>query len=450
MAEELTTEVSIKILLVDDEINITKSLRRLLMEYEQYEILTAISGDQALEIIREEPDIGILISDQRMPGMTGVELLSKARELIPDAVRILLTGYADITASIEAINEGAVFRYLTKPWKDEDLVLAVTEAARGYWLVCENRRLNELVAKQNEELQSWNSRLKHRVLDQTSRIRDKSDALAESNKQLRTSFEGTIEALAGLMETRNHSARGHSRNVAELVSAMASKLGLPEEEQKLIRSAGLLHDIGKIALPDQLLNQVAADLSGPQLKTYQSHAVCGQAAIDMVPELRDIGVLIRHHHEYYNGNGFPDRLFAEKIPLGSRLICAADMFERIFIKYPEPDSLKHTFTEMAKHWGKMLDPSLRSTLEKSAQEIYGKLKIASNFFETKIAPEQLKDGMVLCEDLCSGTGVLMLKRGTIFDETAISAVKRCQNIDPFEKEILVSIEKGEDQTEFSA
>jgi HD-GYP domain-containing protein (c-di-GMP phosphodiesterase class II) len=244
------------------------------------------------------------------------------------------------------------------------------------------------------------------------------------------------------METRDRLAPGHSRNVADLALLMAEKLGLSDTEQHRIHSAGLLHDIGKIALPDQLLKHTATKLTGAQLQTYQSHAICGQAAIDMVPALREIGVLIRHHHEYYNGNGFPDRLVAEKIPLGSRLICAADMFERTFIKYPEPDSLQQTFAELAKHWGRMLDPGLRTILEKSALEIYGQIKEASNFFETRVGSEELKAGMVLCEDLCSGTGVLMLKRGTVFDEAGIKAVKRCQVIDPFEKEILVSIEKN--------
>ena len=253
MGEIETPEDELKVLLVDDEVNITKALRRLLMEVEQYDIHIANSGQEALEILADEPDIGVIISDQRMPEMTGVEFLQKARDLVPDAVPILLTGYADIEATIAAINEGAVFRYLTKPWEDEPLLQSIAEAARNYRLVAENKRLNVMVLKQKKELHEWNSRLKQRVLDQTSHIRSKGDELAVSNKQLRGSFSATIESLAGLVEMRDQKAPGHSRNVAELVTAIAETLGLPKEEKDQLRSAGLLHDIGKIGMSDKLL-----------------------------------------------------------------------------------------------------------------------------------------------------------------------------------------------------
>jgi len=152
------TALETKILLVDDEPNITKALRRLLMQVDQYDILTAESGAEALDLLKENSDIGVIISDQRMPHMTGVEFLCTARELTPDAVRILLTGYADIQASIGAINQGAVFRYLTKPWDDDDLLQVVSEAVRNFQLIAENERLNKLVAKQNAELQQSGTR----------------------------------------------------------------------------------------------------------------------------------------------------------------------------------------------------------------------------------------------------------------------------------------------------
>jgi len=188
MAEEEISTSEVKILLVDDEVNITKALRRLLMDVDHYDIQIANSGQDALDLLADEPDIGVIVSDQRMPEMTGVEFLQKARGLVPDAVRILLTGYADIEASIAAINDGAVFRYLTKPWDDDALLQAIAEAARNYVLVAENKRLNAMVLKQKEELEQWNQRLKQRVLDQTAQIREKNEHLANSNIQLKNSF----------------------------------------------------------------------------------------------------------------------------------------------------------------------------------------------------------------------------------------------------------------------
>ncbi len=442
MSHKLPADATIKVLLVDDEVNITKALRRLLMECEQYEVFTADSGAAGVEVLEAETAIGVIISDQRMPGMTGVEFLARARELTPDAVRILLTGYADIEASIAAINQGAVFRYLTKPWKDEELLQVVAEAARNYWLVTENVRLNALVAKQTAELQGWNARLKQRVLDQTSQIRSKSDALAESNLQLRDSFTSTIEALAGLIEMRDRRAPGHSRNVAALVTAMAARLELPPEDQEMYRSAGLLHDIGKIAMSDSLLLKSQKNFDEKERKEYQSHVIRGQAAIDTVPALREIGVLIRHHHERFDGLGFPEKLKGNAIPLGARLIYAADLFERLLVQSPEADALDSALVELAQHWGKALDPALRTAFEAGAKEVYGHLEISNEIVEAKVTPKELQVGMQLRHDLYSGTGVLMLKQGTVFDEAAIAAVSRCLMIDPFERKISVLIDRS--------
>lgn len=439
MLSEIPADVTFKILLVDDEVNITKALRRLLSDFDHYDVHIANSGADAIEILKDEPDIGIIVSDQRMPEMTGVEFLTHARQLAPDAIRILLTGYADIEASIGAINEGAVFRYLTKPWKDDELLLVVEEAVRRYWLVTENQRLNALVAKQKTELEEWNTRLKQRVLDQTSQIRAKGDALAESHHQLRGSFAETIAALAGLIEMRDRRAPGHSRNVAELVSAMASKLGIGQEAKEKIHSAGLLHDIGKIAMSDELLLKAAEKLSGKELKEYQSHVVRGQAAIDMVPALRDIGIMIRQHHEHFDGSGFPDKLKGEAISIGARLICAADLFERQLMKFPAGEAFDAAMEALAEKWGSVLDPSLKECFEEGARDVYSHLEISAEVSEMKVSPKELAVGMQLQGDLHSGTGVLLLKKGTVFDEAAIAAVSRCFLIDPFEREISVLI-----------
>ena len=442
MNTEIPADVMIKILLVDDEVNITKSLRRLLMEVDRYDVFVAQSGGEGLDIVQAEQDIGVIISDQRMPGMSGVEFLSKVREIAPDAIRILLTGYADIEASIGAINQGAVFRYLTKPWENEELLDVVAEAAKNYWLIAENRRLNMLVSKQKDELKQWNERLKQRVLEQTSQLREKSDALAESNLQLRTAFTETIEALAGLIEMRDRRSSGHSRNVAALVAAMAGQLELSPKYTDMVRSAGLLHDIGKIAMSDQLIVKSEVKMNEAELVEYRNHVIRGQAAIDMVPSMRDIGLLIRHHHERYDGSGFPDQLKGEEIPLGSRLICAADRFERHLSQFSEEEALDASLEAIADEWGTVLDPALRSSLEEGVKEVYQHLRISAEVCEKNINPSELMPGMQLNSDLYSGTGVLLLKQGTIFDEEEVAAVKRCQSIDPFERKISVLIDKS--------
>ncbi len=439
-AEDLTREL--KILLVDDEVNITKALRRLLMTEDNYDIYIANSAADALDILAEESDVGVIISDQRMPEMTGVEFLQQASKVTPDAIRILLTGYADIEASIAAINEGAVFRYLTKPWDDETLLNSINEAAKNYWLVEENKRLNNLVLQQKDELEQWNGRLKQRVLDQTAQIRTKGVELASTNKQLRESFQETIESLAGLIEMRDHKAPGHSRNVAKLVIAIAKFMQFTDEDNTKLYSAALLHDIGKIAFSDELFETPISSLTTDEMQEYRNHAVRGQAAINMVPALQDIGVLVRHHHERFDGRGFPDQLKGDAIPIGARIIAVADMFERKLIEFPKAEALKSALEELEQEWGKSLDPALRQALLVGAKEVHSYLEISSKVTVSKVSPKGLEVGMQLQHDLFSGTGVLLLKQGTIFDEHAIGAVRRCFLIDPFVQEISVLLESN--------
>ncbi|MCF6177931.1 MAG: response regulator [Geopsychrobacter sp.] len=441
MNETIEPPASVKVLLVDDEVNITKSLRRLLGQEDDYEVFIGNSGEEGLELLREESDIGVIISDQRMPQMTGVEFLREARILAPEAIRILLTGYADIEASLAAINQGAVFRYLSKPWQDDELLAALAEAADHFRLISENKRLNALVAKQNAELQDWNTRLKQRVLDQTSQIRAKSDSLAEKNLQLRVSFGETIDALAGLIEMRDPKVPGHSRNTAELVAAMAIAMELPDEEVRSYRSAAMLHDIGKISMSDEVLRKSILRLNEKELIEYQQHVVRGQTAIDPVPELRELGLLIRHHHENYDGSGFPDGLAKQDIPLGARLIAIADCFEHKLHQFAEDVAFEDVLKVMTQDWGIGLDPRLKKFLHQAAEQVFCTLDFSAEMIERMVSPNELVVGMQILQNICSGTGVLLLKRGTVLDEASIDSIQRCFMIDPFKAKITVLIKR---------
>ncbi len=437
---ELSADLTI--LLVDDEVNVTKALRRLLMDCDQLTILTASSGAEGLDTLREEPEVGVIISDQRMPEMTGDEFLFQAREIVPDAARILLTGYADIEASIAAVNKGGIFRYLTKPWDDDVLIEAVTAAAESYLLIQENKRLNELVKKQKQELEEWNQRLKQRVLDQTSQIRDKSDAVAETNQHLRESLAATVGAMSAMIELRQNTLPGHSHNVATLLSAMTELLDLSAEQRQDIVNAGLLHDIGKIGTSSALLAKSSSELSKEEREEYRNHVIRGQAVIDRVPTLREIGIMIRHHHENYDGSGYPDALKGDDIPLGARLIAVANKFEKVFQQQLDnsEESIEKAIEQLKPLWGTILDPALKQTLMAGAHRIYGQLSITSDHRELYLSPKELKAGMKLLSDLHTGSGVLLLGKGTIFDEKAIEAISRCALIDPFDKSIHVVVQ----------
>ena len=151
----------ITIMLVDDEENILHALKRLLMD-EDFDIETATSGEAALERLTTLENVGVIVSDQRMPGMTGALFLGKSQEIVPHAQRILLTGYSDINATIEAINKGGAGRYISKPWDDDELIQAIHDAVSLYMQGAERRRLNEIINQQKQEMEEWNASLKKR------------------------------------------------------------------------------------------------------------------------------------------------------------------------------------------------------------------------------------------------------------------------------------------------
>ena len=159
----MTTDYAV--LLVDDEAQILSALKRLLRK-EPYRLFTATSGEEGLEILAHNP-IQMVISDQRMPQMSGTEFLQKAKELCPDTIRVMLSGYAEPEAILGSINQGEVFRFLAKPWNDDDLKTTVRQCLDHYAIVQENRRLTEQSARQVEQLERLNGLLTSSVEERT-------------------------------------------------------------------------------------------------------------------------------------------------------------------------------------------------------------------------------------------------------------------------------------------
>ena len=220
--------VEAKVLFVDDEENILRSIKRLLAD-EEYGMVFATSGEEGLVVLKSEGNVGVIVSDQRMPGMSGVDFLEKAKAITPDAQRILLTGYADISATIDAINRGGAQRYLTKPWNDQELALVVRDAVHKYQVIKENEYLRALTAKQAAELKKWSNELELDVQQQTIDIAKQNEELRRLHEELSRNVKNIISALSSLIELRDVSVLNHSNNVALIATAMARRLGLEED-----------------------------------------------------------------------------------------------------------------------------------------------------------------------------------------------------------------------------
>ena len=372
----------LNILFVDDEELFLKTFRRL-FHNENFNVLTANSGQGGLEILKNTDNIGLIVSDQMMPEMTGSAFLREAKTLYPDIPRMILTGYSDITAVLDAINQGGAFRFLSKPWDEHELGQAVQDGLSRYRLMQENKYLHELVRRQNVELTEWNANLKNRVLQQTKqlsqKLRNESLPVTNSNtvttKTLSTTDRDTFknnlaDTFIGLLELRSPKSAKHHRTVALLAEQIALQLQLDTSRRGEIRIAALLHDIGCIGMPDRLLNKNSTQMTSEESNVYQVHPIQGQAALGKFDELQEIGVLIRHHHEAFDGSGFPDGLTGEKIPLGARIIALANWIDIFFSRgVTGPDANYQISKILSRDMGRLFDPALISAANVAIKKI---------------------------------------------------------------------------------
>jgi response regulator RpfG family c-di-GMP phosphodiesterase len=313
------------ILFIDDEPYILKSLQRL-FEDEDYEILTANSGPEGLKIL-ESRTVTLIISDYRMPETDGVQFLLKAASLCPDAIRVMLTGYADIEAIVSAINQGQVFRFITKPWNEEEFKLMVKDCIKHYEMRKENLRLTDLSVKQNEELKILNADLQSKVDGKTKEIQEKNITLERLYKALDQSFYETIKLILKVIEMNNKKLGEHSKKVTFLAESIGKSMGLSQQELRNIQIAALLHDLGKINLPPEILFRKESLLTPDQRQALRQHPLTGNIYLASIERLKPVSEIILHHHEAPDGSGYPFGKKEEDIPLEAKIINVADGYD---------------------------------------------------------------------------------------------------------------------------
>lgn len=396
------------LLFVDDEVNILHSLQRLFRR-EGYNILTATGGQEGLELLKGNM-VSLVISDNRMPEMDGVEFLSKVREVSPSTVRFMLTGYADIKAVVGAINSGEVSRYVTKPWNDDELKLLVKDAVERYSLTEENKRLLELTQRQNLELTELNRGLEARVAEKTRKIRE--------------NFFAFVRIFADIMELHDPDIGGHSKRVAELSTELAARMGLDEQERDLIGTAGLLHGVGLIGAPRHILGKNEDDLTDNERALLRHSPLLTQSLLASIDTLREAGVIIRCHMERFDGKGYPDGLRKEEIPLGARILAACKVYDTARFERATLGSHVRPPEWVRAEMGKWLDPEVAKVL----------LKLVEGRKEEGIVitvdVKDLKGGMVLADNLITSKGRLLVARNTQLTAELIDKIINFDKIDP--------------------
>ena len=360
--EKETLKYRHSILIVDDEESILNAFKRILAD-EDYDVHTAGNGKEALEKLRAaRKPFSLIISDQRMPVMSGVQFLAVSREIFPDAVRILLTGYADKEAIIDAVNKGGIHFYLTKPWREEELLAHIRQSLLKTELLMENRRLVELIKRQNEELHDLNRTLEIKVEQKTSELLAKTQELKSSYEKARIILDGTVKTMSKIVETRDPYTSGHEIIVAKISCKIAEKMGLSSEQIEAINIAATLHDIGKISVPAEILTKPGR-LTDLEMEIIKTHC---RVAYDILKTIRfpyPVADIILQHHERIDGSGYPQGLKGDLILLEARIIAVADVIEAMGSHRPYRPALgvDNAMEEIVRHKGKLYDSDVVDT-----------------------------------------------------------------------------------------
>ena len=296
----------VKILCVDDEPNVLSALRRM-FSLEGCEISTADSGAAALEQLAAQ-NFDVIISDMQMPSMNGAQLLQQVRLQWPQTMRILLTGTADLANAVAAINDGEIYRYIAKPWNDDELLGVVKSAVELASLAKERERLTALIQEQNK------------ALEEKVQVRTAS---------LRQAYTASIKAFSGLLGLRSAKMLDHSKRVASTAMKMAQLAGLDHAMAQDIFIAGLLHDLGKIGLSDRVLNTYIDILPQSDFVLLESHAAMGATCLKGLEGMDTVSQMIRSHHENFDGSGYPDRLAGDAIPVGAKYLAVIEVYEEL-------------------------------------------------------------------------------------------------------------------------
>lgn len=406
------------LLFVDDEPSILSSLQRLFRP-KGFRILTAESGEAGLAILETE-SVDLVISDMRMPKMDGAQFLELVRAKKPETMRLLLTGYADVTSTINAINKGEIYRHISKPWDDNDIVLIVRKALEHKALLGENQRLLALTQHQNEELKDLNAGLEQRVQERTSEIEQVNSFLNLANDKLKQNFLVSIKVFSGLIELREGAVAGHARRVADLARRIAKHMKLPNQEQQDVFIASLLHDIGKIGFSDELLSKPVSKLVNEDLARYRKHALSGEAALMPLVELQGVAKIIRSHHERFDGLGFPDGLIESAIPQGACILAVANDYDGFQIgslseRRFSPEEAK---TLIVQGSGKRYDPAVVDVF----LDIIGRPREEPGRYR-ELPASELVPGMVSGKDILSRDGTLLLAADYVLDPTIVRQIQ---------------------------
>lgn len=325
-----------RILVVDDEETIREIVSSML-KGANFRARQAASGIEALSILESGDEFDLVLSDLMMAEMDGIALLERSKERFPDMPFVMVTAMNDISVALQALRNGA-YDYLLKPFEREQLLATVRRAL-------EHRRLKR-------ENDAYRTNLEALV---TARTQQWKTALANLEK----SYDVTLEALGDALDLKDAETEGHSRRVTAYTIAIAKKMGLQNEEIRVIARGAFLHDIGKMAIPDKILTK-PGKLTAEESEIMKEHAYLGYKIVSKIPFLAEAAEIVYAHQERYDGTGYPRGLKGDQIPLGARIFSIADTLDAMTMHRPyrPAQSFEAARKEIELWAGRQFDPAI--------------------------------------------------------------------------------------------
>jgi response regulator RpfG family c-di-GMP phosphodiesterase len=332
------------VLYVDDEPALCRAFSRIFHGRGDLQVVAVGSPDEALALLGRDA-FDVIVSDLRMPGMSGLELLATARRRAPDTRRLLVSGYADFESALDAINEVGIDRLLTKPWQNEEVRGAVDGAVKVALLQRENVRVQREIALVNEELRRRTSELE--------RVNQHLDALVEE----RTS--NLLDGLVSALDLRDSETQWHSRRVGRYARRLAGEIGIDGRELDDVERGATLHDIGKIGVRDAVLLK-PGPLDDAEWAEMRRHPALGHEILKGIGFLERARLIPLHHQERFDGTGYPQGLKGEEICVGARVFAIVDTYDAITSDRPYRKCRTYEVArqEIEKSAGTQFDPAI--------------------------------------------------------------------------------------------
>lgn len=411
-----------QILVVDDEPFVITLLKETL-EREHYEVVSCTSPLKALAIL-ETQSFGVIISDQRMPEMTGLDFLIESRRLCPEASRILLTAAVSLSTVVDAINKGELFRFVAKPWLREELLATVRNAFQRHELLRRNDELLAQTQQLNAQLIAANAELGTQI----QALQQRTASLDLANQELVTRNENSLELCRRILTAYDPILGGQAKALVEFANKMTENGPFTDTEAHALRSAAWLCDLGLIGVSRELLRTFRTTpnaLTERERAALHNHPVYSQTLAALIDPRPEVGAVIRAHHEHFNGAGYPDRLSGNEIPWPARCLAVAVGF--VESTAPKQTSIDQILARSGTHY----DPE--------AVRLFMKVTHLVNLPRQvrEILLSELEPGMVLASGIYSPHGLLLIGEGQALGPAAIAKIRDHNQIAPISQRLLV-------------